>query len=507
MRSALFVDFDNVYSGLRRLDASLADRFARTPQRWMSWLVEALELPQPAADGARRRMLVRRCYLNPQVYQRFRPAFNLAGFEIVDCPSLTSEGKTSTDIHMVLDMVDLLLQETRYDEFVVFSADADFTPVLRKLRRWDRRTTVLAIGFPSAAYRASADLLIDQDEFVRDALGFHDEDESIGAEPATALAAKPNDRALASAALALAKKTVADATAPIALAKLASTILGTVEGMDASTWAGYGSFRGLVDSWNLAPLQVSWEGRGSIHDPRRHSAPCSLPASSPKPIDELSVVADLIRAEIAKASHPVPCSRIASLITAQHPTVANDWNGLGSFRKLVESVGLSPVRVDWGSGGGQMYDPRRHTLASESASQSNGHQVARADWGKERDLLPLAVQIHDVTGAPLLSPANYRRLFQLVATDLAAHAFDLKETGKRVRDATRTCGQPASRSDVNWILRSLLLQGHKFGSGEDDAQSLSRKCIENIRSLCLRDQMVIDHDIDDALERWIAYGS
>ncbi len=56
-------------------------------------------------------------------------------------------------------------------EFIVFSADADFTPVLRKLRRHDRRTTVLAIGFPSAAYQASADLLIDERLFVREALG------------------------------------------------------------------------------------------------------------------------------------------------------------------------------------------------------------------------------------------------------------------------------------------------------------------------------------------------
>jgi uncharacterized LabA/DUF88 family protein len=53
----------------------------------------------------------------------------------------------STDIHMVLDIIDLLQHETRCDEFIVFSADADFTPVLRKLRRCDRRTTVLAIGF------------------------------------------------------------------------------------------------------------------------------------------------------------------------------------------------------------------------------------------------------------------------------------------------------------------------------------------------------------------------
>jgi NYN domain len=59
-----------------------------------------------------------------------------AGFEIVDCPPVTSQGKTSTEIHMVLDIVDLLQHETRCDEFIVFSADADFTPVLRKIRRY-----------------------------------------------------------------------------------------------------------------------------------------------------------------------------------------------------------------------------------------------------------------------------------------------------------------------------------------------------------------------------------
>jgi hypothetical protein len=507
LKSALFVDFDNVYSGLRKLDLSIADCFARTPQRWMSWLVDSLELPQPAADGERRRILVRRCYLNPQVYQRFRPAFNLAGFEIIDCPSLTSEGKTSTDIHMVLDMIDLLLQETRYDEFIVFSADADFTPVLRKLRRWDRRTTVLAIGFPSAAYRASADLLIDQDGFVREALGFHDEDDSMGAEPTSALASKPHDRDLGSAALVLLKKTIADATAPVALAKIASTILSTVDGMDASTWAGYGSFRRLVESWNLAPLQVSWDGGGFIRDPRRHSAPTSVPVSAPKTIDEVSIIIDLIRTEIAEASLPVPCSQIASLITAQHAGIANDWNGMGSFRKFVESMDLSPMRVDWNSSGGHLYDPRRHTLMTESAAKINGNQVGRADWGNDRDLLPIASQIHDVTGAPLLSPSNYQTLFHLIGTDLATHAFDLKETGKRVRDATRASGQLVSRSDVGWILRGLLLGGHAFGSGEDDARTLSRKTIENLRSLCLREQMVIDQGIDQALERWINRGA
>lgn len=507
MKSALFVDFDNVYSGLRRLDLSIADRFARTPQRWMSWLVESLELPQPAQTGARRRVLVRRCYLNPQVYQRFRPAFNLGGFEIIDCPSLTSEGKTSTDIHMVLDMIDLLLQDTHYDEFIVFSADADFTPVLRKLRRWDRRTTVLAIGFPSAAYRASADLLIDQDAFVRDALDFHDEDESsTSPEPVAALAATPSDRDLAYAALIFVKTTITNASAPVPLAKLASTILSTVAGMDASTWAGYGSFRRLLESWDLSPLQVSWEGGGLILDPRRHPAPASLPASSSKEIDALTITVELIQTELAKATQPAPCSQLASLITARHPTIANDWNGMGSFRKFVESLDLSPLRVDWSSAGGYVYDPRRHSLITEIGSKPNGHQAESPDWQNDRDLLPIAAQIHDVTGAPLLSPGNYRTLFHLIETDLATHAFDLKETGKRVRDATRTSGKPVSRSDVNWVLRGLLLRGHAFGQGEDDARTLSRKTVENLRSLCLREQMVIDRGIDDVLERWINCG-
>ncbi|WP_206171585.1 hypothetical protein [Thiorhodococcus mannitoliphagus] len=93
LESALFVDFDSVYSGLCKFDPSVADRFARTPQRWMNWLVDSLDLPQPAPDEARRRILVRRCYLQPSgLYQSFRPAFNLAGFEIIDCPSLTTRG-------------------------------------------------------------------------------------------------------------------------------------------------------------------------------------------------------------------------------------------------------------------------------------------------------------------------------------------------------------------------------------------------------------------------------
>ena len=56
MKSALFVDFDNVYSGLRKLDPVIAERFARQPLEWLRWMTDALALPEHASAAARRRI-------------------------------------------------------------------------------------------------------------------------------------------------------------------------------------------------------------------------------------------------------------------------------------------------------------------------------------------------------------------------------------------------------------------------------------------------------------------
>lgn len=434
MKSALFVDFDNVYSGLRRLDQTIADRFAQSPLQWMNWVVDSLAPPEHAPAGARRRILVRRCYLNPQAYQRFRPSFNVAGFEIIDCPSLTGEGKTSTDIHMVLDIIDLLQHEVHYDEFIVFSADADFTPVLRKLRRWDRRTTVLAIGFPAAAYRASADLLIDQDEFVRQALGFRDPEEPMACPPSAQV--EPRD-------------TVSEA----------------------------------------------------IHAPQRPTLPTptiTAHAAAPSIEVELARIADLIRQEVTRSAQPTPCARLASLILEKHGALAADWNGKQVFRKFVESLELSPIAFAWGDSGGYAYSPALHqALPEQTAGEVD------EDWLPSPDLLPIARQIHDLTGVPLLPPPKYRALFEAIAADIAAEPFDLNETGKRVRDRCRDAGQVISRADVTFVLRGLLLRGHSFGQGKDQATGMARMLADNVRSLCLREQMLLDNGTNRAIGAWI----
>jgi hypothetical protein len=440
MKSALFVDFDNIYSGLRKLDQASADRFARHPTKWMNWVVNSLALPEHVAEDARRRVLVRRCYLNPQVYQKFRPFFNLAGFEIVDCPALTAGGKTSTDIHMVLDMVDLLQHEARYDEFIVFSADADFTPVLRKVRRWDRRTTVLAIGFPSAAYRASADLVIDQDAFVRDALGIREKDKP--ASPKQAPAGAP---AIVPAALAIVRTAVMKSAAP-----------------------------------------------------SRHREPEELKSAALPVPDVLAGVRDLIRREASKAGEPVPCARIATAIAGSFAAVAAGWNGKGTFRKFLESIDLTPLVVHWNPDGGCIHDPARHGAVVKIP---DSQQVD--DWSGEGPTLAIVKQIHEVTSVPLLSPDRYRLLFEEVAEEVSVNNFDFIESGKRIRDRCRDAGRPVSRADVSFVLRGLLSRGHKFDEKNNTPQDLSRTFANQVRSLCVHEQIILDVVTEAAIRRWI----
>ncbi|HVR10594.1 MAG TPA: NYN domain-containing protein [Thermoanaerobaculia bacterium] len=167
VRSALFVDFDNIYLGLQNEDPRAAEQFATHPGRWLRWLQE--DLPNDSRAG--RKILSRRCYLNPSQFSRFRPYFIRSAFEVVDCPPLTRGGKTSADIQMVMDIMDALGHVTRFEEFIILSGDADFTPVLLRLSRYDRRSVVLAAGPASAAYKAACDVLIDQDTFLEEAIG------------------------------------------------------------------------------------------------------------------------------------------------------------------------------------------------------------------------------------------------------------------------------------------------------------------------------------------------
>ena len=170
IKTALFVDFDNIFGGLHEYDPDMAIAMANKPSRWLERLKKH-SLP----EGDERDFLVRRVYLNPNgklpdtirsntgslLFLNFRQHLTNAGFEVVDCPSLTKQSKNASDIRIVVDVFEGLNATTRYDEYIIVSSDSDFSPLFQSLRSKDRRVTMVFGGPTASAYRNIANFHLD----------------------------------------------------------------------------------------------------------------------------------------------------------------------------------------------------------------------------------------------------------------------------------------------------------------------------------------------------------
>jgi len=193
VKTAIFIDFDNFHGNLEKVDTRAAERFADDPASWLEWFRLGRHTAAPGAEqgengsdvgqlAAPRRILLRRCYLNPDKFRRHRAGFVRAGFTVHDCPPLTTRGKNAADLWMAVDILDAIAHPTGFEEFIILASDADFTPVLLRLREHDRRTTLVNDKLMAGALRAACDVVVPQDRFMAEALGLPAE---VPAEAAT----------------------------------------------------------------------------------------------------------------------------------------------------------------------------------------------------------------------------------------------------------------------------------------------------------------------------------
>ena len=177
IRSALFVDFDNIFGGLREDGDQLAIDFAQNPGTWFQ-ILETYGLSQDW-----KRSLIRKIvYINidgkvesPEFgsldFAKYTPLLVSAGFELMPCPPLTKQGKTAMDMQIAVDVLELLYApiqngKTAIDEFIIASSDADFTPVLKKISANNKRTMIMSAGKASSAYLGVADKYIQRDMLI-----------------------------------------------------------------------------------------------------------------------------------------------------------------------------------------------------------------------------------------------------------------------------------------------------------------------------------------------------
>ncbi|MEO1544800.1 MAG: NYN domain-containing protein, partial [Pseudomonadota bacterium] len=326
--STVFIDYDNIYLSLKRKSDEAAKRFAKNAGGWLQAIASgALVTPTNGPDlGLPRRIVMNRCYGNSfprrnaqddatdmNSFPFVRHHFVRAGCEVIDCPPLTKQLKNSADIRMVMDVRDYLLHDTYFDEFVILSGDADFTPVLHRLRQHARRTVVYANDYTVAPYRAISDGEIREADLIKLLLEGSPSNQVEAASASSAPKGLPSPASLATARSEILNEvlsTVQRAQQPVpleALADRAVRVLGHEKTVGLA-WGGAGSFRDLLANGLPSEVRLSDAAPYFVYDTTRQSAPAPLraetraePRNLPSPDSVREAQATLERSEDAQA--------------------------------------------------------------------------------------------------------------------------------------------------------------------------------------------------------------
>lgn len=525
-RTALFVDFDNIFITLRDQDEQFSKAFGENQEGWLNWLEKRLGNPQrgyqltngskderPDSTGRldlfSRNILVRRCYLNPKSFADYRPYFIRSGFEVIDCPQLTAQGKTSTDIHLVIDVLDTLYRSAHFDEFIILSGDADFTPLLLRLRIHDRRTAILSAGYASPAYKASSDYIIPTDIFIREALGIDiQEDEAVEQ-------IQPDEINVENEALLqkMADQVFEAAEDPsgIQANDLPAVYASFPEFKQSSHWLGFQTLRRLTeqivslhdeltiieeDPWCVARIEEVKDGAPET----KAAETCKISG------DIRRAITDCIKNIVEESHGAVTLADLSRAIKKKFPSqlANNDWFGAGGFKKFLHSLDLGDFKLS-PRGPGYLYDPiHRKPPVSPYSTVAPGKKL-RQDlfFEKYPKIASLAWKIHQFTDVPYLMQEHYNLLFVEIAREVNERGYQLTRTSKTVRDRCVEKGAPVSRAIVNYILINLRNSGQwPFRTPVDSAKLAELTC-KQVLNLCRIAQLEVKPEESIKIAKWI----
>lgn len=518
VHSALFVDFDNIYLSFANQDKEIAHQFATTPDKWLAWLETKMPCKNLGAEEGTRRILIRRCYLNPRSFATFRPYFIRSAFEVVDCPPLTSRGKTSTDIHMVMDILDALSHATHFDEFIIMSGDADFTPVLLRLRKFARRSAVLSAGYVSPAYKAACDYMISQDDFIRDALGIIDQEDVFGS--------PLHERAISDATAGLLQK-MADRLYEVSImpggieaSELPQVYKEFEEFAHGIHWLGFRSLRRLTaaivaKSQDIAIVEEDPWRVARVLDEKRLVEAAAPAEGEPSTIagagqeDVRAAVSEWTKSIVETSQSAIAMAALAQAMILRfgEQVSSTDWLGAGTFKNLLTELDLGDLAFS-PAGPGFVYDPARHEVPSSTQSTEYTSALSTGPLDnfslRYPDLAPLARKVCQLTDTPYLMPEHYALMLQELAREMNERGYQMSRTSKATRDRCVEKGAPVARSHVNFVLVGMGYAGHRLGQNLPESPiRLGDALVRNTINLCQSAQLNLADEETSQIREWI----
>jgi len=557
--STVFVDYDNIYLSLKRKNEDAAKRFAKDSNVWLQGIVsgELITPTSPYVATTERRIAMNRCYGNPvprrnahdnstdmNSFPFIRHHFLRSGFEVIDCPPLTAQLKNSADIRIVMDVRDILTHDTFFDEFIILSGDADFTPVLHRLRAHARRTVVFANHHTAQPYTALSDGEIRESSLIalltsNKVLSGATTREISTQTPTPAIDVEAARKAVVSEVIDFVRN--APQAVPLeTLADRAVRIVGR-EKTVGTNWGGYGSFRELLLADLPDDIHLSDTAPYTVFDGNRHISASGLiapqlapPAADPRrregvmepltaqtqpeprtslqrmqiPVSQTAPQQPFETAyqssqqqrygetpnAVAVPAPPITAPRVAASAPAQPP-------------QSTESSTLlrrGPIAPPTNQPGYQI-DPRREAprQQTQQAPPPPPMSVQPRNADQATQIQQSIARIHEACQAPALAPAEYRVLFDAMAQEITANGLQGAQTLTNITQRARESGLDIKRDDLRFIYDVISEPDPWFEQGTSAGLFASR--FRNfVVARCRSQGLSLSVDELDLIEAWFS---
>jgi hypothetical protein len=492
--SAVFVDYDNIYLSLKRKSEEAAKRFAKDASAWLRGietgrLITATNTP---FTDIPRRIVMNRCYGNPvprrnahdnstdmNSFPFVRHHFLRAGFEVIDCPPLTAQLKNSSDIRMVMDVRDYLTHDTYFDEFIILSGDADFTPVLHRLRAHARRTVIFANDFTAAPYTAISDGEVREADLIELILNGGLPEEAGGEAAIVTPSAKAEETRREIIAEAVAGVRASAMPVPLeALADRALRALGH-EKTIATGWGGVGSFHELLRRHLPEDVKMTADAPYLAFDAKRHGE--SVTATTLEAREPAPAVA---------GPPPAAQSPAAPPMSEQEPPAARPGR---SAAKAKAKGGRATMPAPVPAPEAAVPPPPPPLAATPSPASSAAIQQSIA-------------RIQDACQAPPLAPHEYRLLFEVMAKEINDNDLIGAQTLANITQRAQDKGLNVRRDDVRFVLEVVSEADPWFEQGAS-ANLFAGRFRNFVVARCRGQGLNLSADELDLIDAWFAGGT
>ena len=563
--TTVFVDYDNIYLSLKRKNEDAAKRLAKDSGMWLKRIAsgELITATNAFSLPGERRIVMNRCYGNPvprrnthdnstdmNSFLFVRHHFLRSGFEVIDCPPLTAQLKNSADIRIVMDVRDILDHNTYFDEFIILSGDADFTPLLHRLRAHARRTVVFANDYTAQPYTAISDGEIRESSLI----SLLTSNRTISGESPREIAVPTptiDVEVARKAILAEVIDFVRNAPQAIPLETLAERVIRIV-GRDKTVemnWGGYGSFRDLLLADLPENIHLSDAAPYTVFDANRHISTTELiapqfapPAAESQPQRRTYYAPEpIVRAEPQSqrreyASEPVHAAvQLSQQATLGPARVAApipqsryiDRASATPARPIATQVMTTPASVPltpWQqqlavpqaqeATNYQQPEPRREPLTTTTPSpQQQQPAVPQAlpaappvtatphNADQAIQIQQSIACIHEACQAPALAPAEYRVLFNVMSQEISTNGPQGAQTLVNITQRAREFGLDVKRDDLRFIYDVVSESDPWFEQGTPASLFASR--FRNfVVARCRSHGLSLSADELDLIEAW-----